>query len=171
MTPEIIAIIDEVVSREHYMNLVELEHMAVDQAEHYPGFKRQHRYLSRWRNESAIKLTNFVLDHYAYRPSVSISFTSSPAPNSYSDGIKKIIAEYEALRLLYVRLSRQALMENADELNQFAQNAICWISKTKMKYHRDMTESAGKTADYIQIRSEHMHEKFRCLEQKFTVEI
>ncbi len=171
MTPEIMAIIDEVVSREHHMNLIELEHMAIDQAEHYPGFKRQHRFLSRWRNESAIKLTNFVIDHYAYRPTVSVSFVSGPPPTNYLDGIKRIIAEYEALRLLYIRLARQALAENADELMQFAEKAVCWIAKTKMKYHRDMTESAGKTPDYIQFRSEHMHEKYRTKEKEFVVEI
>lgn len=170
MTPELINQIDTVISSEHRMNLVELEHMAIDQIETYPGFKRQHRYLSRWRNESAICLINFVIDNYKHRPTINVNFTSPPAPSNYESGIQMIIAEYETLRLQYVALSRMALSANLDELMQLAESKICWIAKTKMKYMRDLEESKGKSQDYIQLRSEKMHEKYRCKEKDFRVE-
>ncbi|MEY4432796.1 MAG: hypothetical protein RLZZ44_926 [Bacteroidota bacterium] len=169
MTPELMSQIDVVVSAEHRMNLVELEHMALDQLEGYPGFKRQHRYLSRWRNESAICLINFVIDNYKHRPTINMTFNSPPAPANYEAGIQMIIAEYETLRLQYVSLARLSLASNNDELMQFAENKLCWIAKTKMKYHRDLEESRGKSADYIQLRSERMHEKYRLKEQKFSI--
>jgi hypothetical protein len=68
-----------------------------------------------------------------------------------------------------VAISRRALAENLDELTHLAQDKICWITKTKMKYLRDHKESTGKTVDYIQLRSEKMHEKYRCKELDFKV--
>jgi hypothetical protein len=168
MTPDLQRIIDEVVSHEHLMNIIEIEHMAMDQMSGYPGFKRQHRYLSRWRNETAIRLINFVIDHYAYRPKTMLSFESKIAPD-YNEGIREIIGNYEALRLLYVKLSRVALNESHDELNQFAQKAICWISKTKMMYLRDFVETESKTNEYKQLRSERLHEKYKNKESEFKV--
>jgi hypothetical protein len=169
MTPELINQIDIVVSDEHRMNLIELSHMAIDQIEGYQGFKRQHRYLSRWRNESAICLTNFVIDHYKYRPNVTVNFVSPIPPSNYDAGIQSIIDEYEGLRMQYVRLAEIASIGTFHELMQFAENKISWIAKTKMKYQRDLDESRGKTHDYIQLRSEKMHDKFRSKETDFRV--
>lgn len=169
MTPELLNQINAVVSAEHRMNLVELEHMAIDQIEAYPGEKRKHRYNSRWRNESAICLINFVIDNYKYRPAINMTFVSSPSPTTYEAGIQSIITEYESLRMQWVTLTRLALSANLDELAQLAQNKINWISKTKMKYMRDLEETRNKTHDYIQLRSEKMHEKYRIKEMEFKV--
>ena len=170
MTPELKKQIDTTISHEHYVNLVELNHMAVDQLSGLPGDKRQHRYLSRWRNESAIFLTNFVIDNYSYMPSVTVTFSTSAPPPSYLEGINSIIDEYEALRMEYVIISRMALDEKMDELSQLAQKKLCWIAKTKMKYMRDLYESAGKTKDYLQLRSAAKHEKFKEKEKEFKIE-
>ena len=169
MTPELHRLIDMAVSKEHHMNLIEQEHMAIDQLEGYPGFKRQHRFNSRWRNESAICLTNYVIDNYGYRPMVTIQFASGSGQATYLDGIQSIINAYEDLKMAYVAIARRALAENLDELMQFSEKKICWITKTKMKYMRDHKESTGKEADYIQLRSERMHEKYRCKEMDFKV--
>lgn len=170
MTPELMAQINATISAEHKMNLIEQHHMAIDQIEGYPGFKRQHRYNSRWRNESAICLTNYVLDNYGHMPEVNIAFASPPAPENYEAGIRSIIAEYESLRIHWVTISRLAFSANLDELMQLASEKIKWIAKTKMKYYRDLAESTGKTNEYIQLRSEAMHEKYKLKEEKFSID-
>lgn len=169
MTPELASQINAVVSLEAKMNLIELDHMAIDQIEGYPGFKRQHRYNSRWRNESAICLINFVIDHYRYRPAIALNYTSIPVPATYDTGIQTIVNDYETLRMHYAALSDLAGHEKLYELLQFAQCKIKWVAETKMKYMRDLDESRGKSADYIQLRSERMHEKYRNKESEFKV--
>jgi hypothetical protein len=170
MTPELQHAIDTVISKEYRMNLIEHEHMAIDQLEGYQGEKRKHRYNSRWRNESAICMINFVIDHYGYRPMISIQYVSSAAPASYAEGIRAIVMGYDDLKQGYIELSRQALKDNHDELLQVAQSKIGWISKTRMKYARDLRETANKSSDYLQLRSEYMHEKYRKKESEFRIE-
>ena len=169
MTPKLKALIDKLVEKEIIMNLVEQEHMAIDQISGYQGEKRKHRYNSRWRNESALCLRNYVSDMYGYRPMVSIQFASPASPVSYTDGINMIISGYEDLRMAYVEVSRQSLDESLDELNRFVQDKIYWISETKLKYMRDLGESTGKTEEYLQIRSRDMHEKYKKKETEFEI--
>jgi hypothetical protein len=169
ISPELQSKIDSLVSKEFYMAMLEAEHMAVFQIKGYPGFKRQHRYLQRWRNESALCVLNFVIDNYGYKPIIAAKFNSAGEPLTLESAITSLIREYELLHELYVNLSRSALSENRDELNQLAQEKICWISKTIMKYRRDLVETTGKTPEYIQIRSENLHEKYRKKESDFRL--
>lgn len=169
MTPELANQINAIASLEAKMNLIELDHMAIDHSEGYQGEKRKHRYNSRWRNESVICLINFVVDHYRYRPVITLTYASIPAPETYEAGIQAIVNDYEVLRTHYALLSDLAANAKLYELLQYAQTKIKYVAETKMRYMRDLDETRGLSADYRQIRSDAAHEKYKAKESEFRI--
>ena len=170
MTPELESLVNQIISAEHGMNLIEQTHMAVDQMEGYQGAKRMHRYNSRWRNEAAIRLANHVIDNYDIMPRATVQFTTPTAPVSYEAGVRAMISSYESLRLMYKDLSRMSLTENLDELMQLAESQLCWVACVKRKYKRELKETMGKSTEFLQMRSMEIHKKYKEKEKEFRVD-
>jgi hypothetical protein len=173
MTPELVKKLDDLISEEHRISLIEADHMTLLQSYGYPGFKRQHRYLQRWRNETALCLRNWLTDNFDYYPTVSVNYTTpSQKPTSFLEAVSAIIEVYEGLYKHYVETSRVAANEGLDDLLQVLQCKIGWISKVLCKYNRDLREVGNVSADkvYLQLRSEKLHEKYRKKEESFKVE-
>jgi hypothetical protein len=171
MEKELFTLIEKLISDEHRMSIVEAEHMSVFQSRGLPGFKRQHRYLARWRTEAALKLRCWVTDKTGMRPFVSVSITSSVVSESALDCIISLIGEYDTLMKNYVVAAKMAGDKGHDDLLQILEYQICWLSKTIMKYRRDYQEISNVNSDsvYIQLRSESHHEKFKKKEADFRI--
>jgi archaellum component FlaC len=145
---------------------VSIKSMSIMQHLGYNGFKRWHRYRSKCLFEIELKLANKLYDNFRIVPNfkdLDVNYNPSNIEEHLRSWDKLLLDSVQELGKLNIEFTKQTGMSC-----ELIEKSICMLSKDYEKvgrYLKRFNDSDWLTLD-IHIVDEHLHEKFKKLEEE-----
>lgn len=165
MTPQLTAMLNNIIAGEETLALMEQYEMNQAHVESLHGFKRFHRYRSMDRQRHSIMLQNFIAENYHTEPMISMSFATPSSGMSLADGLKAMHDK----GIVHLSLLKSACNASFSEDEHLLAGYLEMMIKDQMDeisdYYRIWMAVKREDADLNYI-SDKLHKKYKCKEAK-----
>lgn len=167
MTPELKALLDEIICKEYGMAMCEQNLMSLAQSASYNGFKRFHRYNSREHFEHATRLSNFMVYSFNVTPEIMVNYINMSYPNIESSFITQYEASEKYTHMLFSAISK-AMEDKQFTVFEFINKIVDKEYDIMDEYKRfnDMNNNTKGDKSYLQLLDKDLHWKYKCKEKK-----
>lgn len=165
MTPELEAMLNQILSAEEHLRHMELKEMNMSHMAGLMGLKRMHRYYAMDRERHVIKLQNFMVDCLKLEPSYAVAVGMGHPVYSLTDSLKmmydKGMAHIETLEAA----EKKAYEEGECLLGDYLGYMVKDQAREMAKYNKVCMDFRRENADHTYLSNE-LHRKFKCKEAK-----
>jgi len=169
MTPTLKALLDDIVSSELNLCLLESDVMIHAQLSCLHGYKRFHRYSSRDRLGHSLKIRNAVADFANEGVSVTVTYKSPTNVGTLLDCLKMMHLKSKEHLDKLITATQVAFDDKELALYECLSCLVLDEERELDKYYRLVKELMNVNEDktFVQLRSESLHKKYKRKESEY----